>query len=152
MNTIYNNTCIVKTKIGNFLIEIKNNKISKIFPTNTNETLPVKVAVFRLVKKEINFFLEGKITDFSFSTLLEGTNFQKKVWAIIKKIKYGKTSSYLDIANKINSSPRAVGRACSKNKCLFIVPCHRVIYSNGSIGEYVLGNNIKRYLLKMEKN
>ena len=56
------------------------------------------------------------------------------------------------IANKINSSPRAVGKACSNNKYLFIIPCHRVINSNGNIGGYVMGKNIKNYLLKMEKN
>jgi len=152
MNNINIITCNIKTKIGNFLIEIKNNKITKIFPTNSNTKKVISLSIFKLVEKEINYFIEGKITNFSFSVLLEGTSFQKKVWNEIKRIKYGKTLSYLDIANKISSSPRAVGRACSNNKSLFIIPCHRVINSNGNIGGYIMGKNIKNYLLEMEKN
>ena len=152
MNNPNINTCIVKTKIGNFFIAIKKNKVTKLFPTNSDKISVLNLSIFKLVKEEINYFLEGKISSFSFPILLTGTSFQKKVWKEIKKIKYGKTLSYLDIANKINSSPRAVGRACSNNKYLFIIPCHRVIYSNGSIGEYVMGKKIKKYLLRMEKN
>ena len=152
MNNTNINTCTIKTKIGNFLIEIKNNKVTKIFPTNSNTKDVISLSIFKLVEKEINYFIEGKINNFSFSIILKGTSFQKKVWKEIKKIKYGKTLSYLDIANKINSSPRAVGKACSNNKYLFIIPCHRVINSNGNIGGYVMGKNIKNYLLKMEKN
>ena len=152
MNNTNTNTCTVKTKIGNFSVEIKKNKVTKIFPTNLNNSSVLNLPIFKLVKKEINNFLEGKITNFSFPILLLGTSFQKKVWKEIKKIKYGKTLSYLDIANKIKSSPRAVGRACSKNKYLFIIPCHRVICSNGNIGEYIMGKKIKNYLLRMEKN
>ncbi len=145
------NTCIIKTKIGNFLIEVKNNKVTKIFPTKLNTKDIITLSIFKLVEKEINYFIEGKINIFSFSIILKGTNFQKKVWKEIKKIKYGKTLSYLDIANKVKSSPRAVGKACSNNKCLFIIPCHRVINSNGNLGGYVMGKDIKNYLLKVEK-
>ena len=152
MNYSNINTCIIKTKIGNFLIEAKNNKVTKIFPSNSSITNNISLSLFKLVSKEINYFLEGKRKSFSFTLQPEGTSFQKKVWKQIKKIKRGKTMSYLDIANKINSSPRAIGSACSNNKCLFIIPCHRVILSNGSIGEYVMGKNIKSFLLKLEKN
>ena len=151
------NICIIKTKIGNFLIEIKNYKVIKIFPTNLKITgfkyFPLKtLSLFRSINQQIEDFLDGKLTNFSFSISLQGSNFEKKVWNEVKKIKYGKTLSYLDIAKKIASSPRAVGLACSKNTYLFIIPCHRVINSNGNIGGYIMGKSIKNYLLNMEKN
>ena len=150
------NTCIIKTKIGNFLIEIKNYKVIKIFPTNLRikgfKYLPLKTySLFKSINQQIEDFLDGKNINFSFSIGVEGSSFQKKVWNEIKKIKYGKTSSYLDIAKKIGSSPRAIGLACSKNKHLFIIPCHRVINSSGNAGGYIMGKSIKNYLLNMEK-
>ena len=151
------NTCIIKTKIGNIFIEIKDYKVNKIFPTNLKITnfkyLSSKtLSLFKPINQQIEGFLEGKIINFSFSIHLQGSSFQKKVWNEIKKIKYGKTLSYLDIAKKIDSSPRAVGLACSKNINLFIIPCHRVINSNGNLGGYIMGNSTKNYLLNMEKN
>ena len=125
--------------------------MTKLLPTNLYPK-ESNLYIFRFVKKEINCFLKKKINRFTFTCKLEGTSFQKKVWNQVKKIKYGKTLSYMDIANKINSSPRAVGNACSKNKCLLIIPCHRVICYNGNIGGYVMGSKIKSDLLKLEKN
>lgn len=151
------NTCIIKTKIGNIFIEIKDYKVIKIFPTNLKITdfkylSSNTLSLFRPIKQQIEGFLEGKVTYFSFSIQLQGSSFQKRVWNEVKKIKYGKTSSYSDIAKKIDSSPRAVGLACSKNTNLFIIPCHRVINSSGNLGGYIMGKNTKNYLLNMEKN
>ncbi|GIS24062.1 MAG: hypothetical protein CM15mP124_5420 [Alphaproteobacteria bacterium] len=58
----------------------------------------------------------------------------------------------MTLQKRLNSSPRAIGNACSKNKCLLLIPCHRIICANGSTGGYVLGKNIKEYLIKLEKN
>lgn len=82
------------------------------------------------------------------------TEFQKKVYEIVKKVPKGKTTTYKAIALQLNSSPRAVGQALKVNPYAPIVPCHRVIMSNGKIGGYSGSNpkNIKKkiQLLKEE--
>ncbi|MCL4107171.1 UNVERIFIED_CONTAM: hypothetical protein GTU68_032986 [Idotea baltica] len=81
-----------------------------------------------------------------------GTSFYQKVWNELLKIPYGETASYLDIAKKLGdpNSTRAVGMANGKNPIAIIVPCHRVIGSNGSLTGYAYGNEIKRQLLALE--
>ena len=78
------------------------------------------------------------------------TEFQRKVYGEVKKIKKGETKSYLEIAKKLKTSPRAVARALSRNYDQK-VPCHRVIYSNGELGGYNRGIRKKRKLLKKER-
>jgi len=77
------------------------------------------------------------------------TEFQKKVYAIVKKVPKGKTTTYKAIAERLDSSPRAVGQALKVNPFAPIVPCHRVIMSNGKIGGYN-GNNPKNIKKKFE--
>lgn len=81
-----------------------------------------------------------------------GTEFQKSVWTALQKIPYGKTKSYSDIAEMIGKpkAVRAVANACGANKIAIIIPCHRVISKNGSIGGYYWGPEIKKILLKLE--
>ena len=83
---------------------------------------------------------------------LEGTEFQKKVWKSIAKIKYGTICSYKEIAVSINnpSAARAVGSACRLNPIPLIIPCHRVLRSDGSIGKYAFGIKNKHKLLELE--
>ena len=102
--------------------------------------------------KKINDYFKNKVTCFNFNYNPNGTIFQKKVWKEICKIKPGKTKTYKEIAKKLGTSPRAVGNACSKNICLIIIPCHRVICTNGNIGKFILGKKIKNYLINLEKN
>ena len=84
----------------------------------------------------------------------KGTPFQRSVWHALTEIPLGETRTYGDIANKLNSSPRAVGNACRKNPIQIIIPCHRVISAKG-IGGYAGETeghqlSIKRWLLKHE--
>ncbi len=76
--------------------------------------------------------------------------FVNKVLRIVKKIPKGRVTTYKEIARILNTSPRAVGQALKKNKELIIIPCHRVVKSDWSIGGYVLGVNVKKELLKKE--
>tara|TARA_B100000963_G_scaffold319567_1_gene301522 strand:+ start:305 stop:589 length:285 start_codon:yes stop_codon:yes gene_type:complete len=86
--------------------------------------------------------------------ILNGTNFQKMVWKEILKIPYGETRSYKQIAIYIGhpNSSRAVANACGKNPYPEIIPCHRVVRSDGSLGGYSLkgGTKQKKLLLKNE--
>ncbi len=85
-------------------------------------------------------------------SLAKATAFQREVWEAIKLIPYGETRSYAWVAKQINRprAARAVGQALSKNPLPIIIPCHRVIASNGKIGGYTGGLEMKRYLLTME--
>ena len=87
-------------------------------------------------------------------TNIKGTDFQKKVWLEITKIPIGKTITYKELAMRIGkpNAYRAVANACAKNPLLEIIPCHRVIRSDGSLGGYSGkgGSKTKRLLLKKE--
>ena len=83
---------------------------------------------------------------------MKGSKLQKNIWKELKKIPYGKTRSYGEIAKKLNTSPRYVGKVCSQNQHLLAVPCHRVIRTNGHLGGFsgLGGINLKRRLLNLE--
>ncbi len=105
-------------------------------------------------KKQFDeYFFEGK-RGFSLPLFANGTKFQKKVWKICSSIEYGKTISYKEIATELGSKSycRAVGGALGKNPLPIVIPCHRVVASDGSLGGYSGGIEIKKYLLNLEKN
>ena len=104
-------------------------------------------------KGELNSFFSGRLTTFRQKIrFLEGTEFERSGWKTLGSIPVGETRSYKWIAEKIGnpSAVRAVGRALSKNPVPVVIPCHRVIESEGSIGGYSSGVNIKRRLLDLE--
>jgi len=106
-------------------------------------------AVFGMLGK---YFL-GKRADFKSLTLdISGSVFEKKVWAEVKKIPYGHSKSYGLIAAKLGipKGARAVGNACGRNPVPIIIPCHRVLKGDGSIGGYTGGVGIKKRLLEIE--
>ncbi len=81
-----------------------------------------------------------------------GTPFQRQVWAMMRQIPYGETWTYGQLAQAIGNpkAVRAVGQACHRNPCAPVVPCHRVVASNG-LGGYYGGLDMKRFLLEFEK-
>lgn len=109
-----------------------------------------------LIKKLMKY-LEGYPIDFSDVKVkyLYGTFFEKRVWDTVRLIPYGKVKTYGWIAEKLSNRnlSRAVGNALGKNPLLLIVPCHRVIRSDGKLGGFtsVGGLKLKRFLLKLEK-
>lgn len=100
--------------------------------------------ILLLFKNQILEYLAGERKGFDHLELLnpEGTDFQKSVWQALLKIPYGKTSSYKELANEIGKpkAMRAVGTAVGKNPFLIIVPCHRVIKSDGNLGGFAYGS------------
>ncbi len=103
--------------------------------------------------QQLEDYFSGQRKSFNVVLNFIGTNFQKRVWRELTKIPFGQTVSYRDIAQKIKSPKafRAVGTANSKNPFCIIVPCHRVIAADGSLGGYSGGLSRKRRLLKIEK-
>jgi methylated-DNA-[protein]-cysteine S-methyltransferase len=105
-----------------------------------------------VIQEYLNYF-EGQQVEFVDSLDLENhTSFECAVWKATHSIPYGKTKSYAEIARQIGkpSAPRAVGQALGKNPLPIIVPCHRVVASDGKLGGFGGGLPMKRYLLKLE--
>ena len=102
--------------------------------------------------QQLQEYLEGGREEFDLPFDVKGTPFQKRVWEQLKKIPYGKTLSYKDIARQIKNenAVRAVGSANARNPLCVIVPCHRVIAADGSLGGYSGGLDIKTKLLELE--
>ena len=102
--------------------------------------------------KQMNEYFSGERKKFDLPLYFEGTEFQKSVWNELRKIPYGTTVSYKDIAEGINNEKavRAVGNANNKNKIMIIVPCHRVIGKNGKLVGFAGGLDKKEFLLKHE--
>lgn len=104
--------------------------------------------------KQLNEYLDGKRKWFDLPYDATGTPFQHSVWDALKNIPYGETRSYLQIAVQIGKPKacRAVGMANNKNPLPILIPCHRVIGSNGNLVGYGGGMEIKKMLLMLEKN
>ena len=139
------------TIFGWITIKEKENKILSVSfmkSKNKGQSLQLK----KLKKNFNNYFLK-KTKSFEKNFLLDGTKLQIKIWKELEKIPYGKTKSYGEIAKKVKTSPRYVGNVCGQNKHLIIIPCHRVIRSDGSFGGFSGpgGVRLKKRLLQLEK-
>ena len=104
-------------------------------------------------KNNLNNFFSKKTKRIKAPCKIDGNLLQKKIWNELKKIKYGKTKSYGDIAKSLKISPRYVGKVCSQNNHLLIIPCHRVINSSGKLGGFSApgGIKLKQRLLDFEQ-
>jgi len=113
-----------------------------------NQPTPLSAEVYRQLQE----YFAGKRTVFTVPYALNGTNFQHAVWAQIAKIPYGRTITYKDIAQAIDK-PRtfqATGRAVGANPLAILIPCHRVVGSNGELTGYAFGLEMKKALLNLE--
>ena len=106
-----------------------------------------------LVIKQLEEYFDGSRTVFSLPLDIRGTEFQKSVWDALKKVPYGETRSYGEIARYIGKpkAARAVGNANRKNPIPIIIPCHRIIGSDGSMVGFGGGIPLKKKLLELEK-
>jgi O-6-methylguanine DNA methyltransferase len=104
--------------------------------------------------EEIIKYLEGNLKEFTIPFSFKGTKFQEKVWTELLNIPYGETRTYKELAEKVGCPKgyRAVGGALNKNPIAIIVPCHRVVGSNGKLVGFAGGLDIKFELLSLEKN
>ncbi len=117
-----------------------------------------EIPVLKDAKKWLDVYFSGKEPSFKLPLHFTGTDFQNEVWKILYTIPYGKTMTYGEIANILakqkglkRMSAQAVGGAVGKNEISIIVPCHRVVGTNGSLTGYAGGINKKIELLKLEK-
>ena len=142
---------IFKTSIGNIQLASKNKEIVSIQFT-TKKVKQSNLVLLNKAKKQIEEYILGQRKLFDIKINPEGTKFQKTVWKKLYTIPYGKTISYLKLANSLNTSPRAIGNACGKNPLLIVIPCHRVLSIKKELtGFSALGGIItKKKLLKIE--
>jgi methylated-DNA-[protein]-cysteine S-methyltransferase len=107
---------------------------------------------FKEAIRQLQAYFAGKLTEFELPLILEGTEFQLLVWRNLQKIPYGETVSYGQLANRIGrpEAARAVGLANGSNPLPIIIPCHRVIGSNGELTGFGGGIPIKKKLLALE--
>lgn len=109
--------------------------------------------ILRKTERQLEEYFSGRRREFSLPLETLGTEFQVSVWNQLEKIPYGKTCSYRDIAKKMKNdrAVRAVGTANGRNPFSIVVPCHRVIAADGTLGGYAGGLAVKKKLLALEK-
>jgi methylated-DNA-[protein]-cysteine S-methyltransferase len=108
---------------------------------------------FKETISQLKAYFSGELQFFDLKLAPEGTEFQKSVWKALCEIPYGETQSYKDIAVSVGKSKayRAVGLANNRNPIAIIIPCHRVIGSNGKLTGYASGLDVKEFLLGLEQ-
>lgn len=142
------------TPIGTLTIKASKRRITHVEFTDSAQeprsTYPNKIT--DTCKQQLNEYFLGKRKVFNVALDQQGTDFQTSVWDCLLKIPFGETASYQDIAKMIDNpkAVRAVGAANGKNPIAIIVPCHRIIGSNGTLTGYAGGLDRKYWLLKHE--
>ena len=147
------NTISFNTKFGWITATEINGKITKIQFKRLKNVGFLSKNLSKL-KKKLRSFFHGKTRKLWVPIKIEGNFLEKKVWNELKKIKIGNTISYGKIAQKYKLSPRHVGKICGQNNLLLLVPCHRVIRTDGTLGGFSStgGIKLKKKLLEFEKN
>lgn len=142
----------IKTPLGIAKITGDEEGISVISISNEGIISQVIPVVLQEAGSQLNDYFDGKRTDFTFKLNPSGTAFQKKVWAALLEIPFGKTISYLELSKKLGDikAIRAVASANGRNPLWIVVPCHRVIGTDGSLTGYAGGLWRKKWLLEHE--
>ena len=155
----------IKTQIGNLGLvrdddsllrvylpnkEISEQLLQQIYP---NEKIIENKSGFDDVANQLTEYFDGKRKHFIIKTRMKISPFYKKVLMEVTKVPYGETTSYSQIAQKMNNpkAARVVGSANARNPLPIIIPCHRIIANNGKLGGYGGGIKMKKYLLEFEK-
>lgn len=120
------------------------------FDIRNNENYPEPIC--KLINL-LNAYFSGKLLKIECPILLKNiSEFDRKVLGFVNQVSFGRTVSYKWIADNLKTSPRAVGQALKRNPLPIIIPCHRIIKSNGELGGYSLGIKAKKWLIEHEKS
>ena len=142
----------IQTPLGITKIVGNENGISKICIENEGEITTIIPKELKQAVSQLQEYFDGKRTRFTLKLNPKGTEFQQKVWAELQNIPFGKTISYLDLAKKLGDPKviRAAAAANGKNSLWIVIPCHRVIGTDGSLTGYAGGLWRKKWLLELE--
>jgi methylated-DNA-[protein]-cysteine S-methyltransferase len=145
-------TAYIKTPLGIATIIGDENGISVISVSDEGKISNAIPTILQDAVSQLNDYFDGKRNDFDFKLNPKGTDFQQKVWKGLLEIPFGKTCSYMDLSKKLGDvkAIRAVASANGKNPLWIVVPCHRVIGTDGSLTGYAGGLWRKKWLLEHE--
>ena len=146
-------TCIIKSPLGFTKIVGDVDGISTVTVLNSEEKITDIIPIeLEDCVTQLNEYFEGKRKIFDLKLNANGTDFQKRVWKQLEQIPYGKTTSYLELSKQLGDvkAIRAAANANGKNPIWIIVPCHRVIGSDGSLTGYAGGLHRKKWLIEHE--
>lgn len=143
---------IISSPVGNILLQAEGGSLTALEFTKDKVSAIDVSPVLDLAETELSEYFAGKRREFSLKVSQQGTPFQEKVWAELSRIPYGTTISYGELARRIGNPKacRACGSANGKNHIAIIVPCHRVIHQDDSLGGFSGGPGIKNRLLELE--
>ena len=151
---------VVESPLGPLTLVADDGRLAALYMTaqrhlppdaRLGEPVPDDDPVFADAVRELREYFAGERTTFDLPLREHGTPFEQAVWARLRAIPYGETTTYGEIARELNSSPRAVGRANGRNQISIVVPCHRVVGANGSLTGYAGGIPTKQRLLDHER-
>ncbi len=144
---------ILKIDLGIITITFSQEGLHTIHLNEDNENVVFELSKNNEYLTQLKEYFAGNRKQFDIPLILIGTPFQTKVWEYIQQIPYGETQTYSDVAQEIGhpNSSRAVGNALHVNPIPIVVPCHRVIRSDGGLGGFGLGIDIKQKLLDLER-
>ena len=142
---------LVESPITDLSVTTNEGVVTKIVFGKHTRRLP-ESRLERQVAKELLEYFAGVRTEFTFPIEADGTDFNRKVWAQVSRIPYGKTKTYGEIARTIKNPGafRAVGTANGRNPIPIVIPCHRVVAAGGKLGGFGGGLPLKRRLLDLE--
>lgn len=157
----------LKTPVGKIILVEQDGALIRVYMPNENRSIEdiefeleqidsdvyeQDTPLLDLVQSQIEEYFAGTRTEFDIPLKFSGTDFQEGVWKQIAAIPQGETLTYSEIAHRIDKpkAARAVGNACGNNPIPLIIPCHRVLASNGKLGGYSSGRDTKRALLDFE--
>jgi methylated-DNA-[protein]-cysteine S-methyltransferase len=144
----------VSTPVGRLALEADHNAVTGVRWASRAERVRRETPdrVLEEAARQLDRYFAGKLKAFDLPLSARGTDFQKRVWTMMRAIPYGETATYGGMAMALDSGPRAIGMACARNPIPIIVPCHRVLGSGGTEGGFSGGRGLatKRQLLALE--
>ena len=143
---------IMNSPVGDLQIVTCQDSLRTLHFLDSNQTKPIIKGYGQVVVDQLLEYFNGQRQHFELNLNPQGTNFQRIIWDLLCKIQYGKTISYLELAKQYGDikAIRAIGTTNGKNPIAIIIPCHRVIGSDGSLTGYAGGLDRKRWLLNHE--
>lgn len=120
---------------------------------DASATEPAPSPLLERARAQIDDYFHGRRRDFNLPLAPQGTDFQRRVWALLTSIGYGKTLTYGEAARRLGTSARALGQACGRNPIPIVIPCHRIIAAESKIGGFSApgGIDTKRFLIQLER-
>ena len=140
-----------KTSVGFVMLEERDGSIVRLSFLPEKERYADESPLLLKAETQLKEYFAGERRSFEVPLAPEGTDYQKRVWGAALKIPYGEVRTYRWISEIAGGSPRSAGNALGANPIPIMIPCHRVVRTDGSIGGFSSGTEVKRKLLEIER-